>query len=68
MMNVIVGILIGIVNDGWSVWFMAPFLWGFGWLIYLSIKRDRLETYVKNLEWKTLKWNMSSTQSFYLIE
>ena len=69
-MNIIAGILIGITNNNWIIVLIASFVWGLVWLIYRSIRSQKLEQYLKNAKERNLstKWDMSHTQSFYFIE
>lgn len=69
-MNVVVGILIGVVNDSWAVIVLASFLWGLVWCVYQSIHKSKFEGYRARIKDRNLllKWGMSYAQSFYFIE
>lgn len=69
-MNVIAGILIGIVNNSWLAIIVAPLLWGIVWCIIQSIYKNRFNNYLVRAKERNipLKWKMSHIQSFYVIE
>ncbi|KKS46606.1 hypothetical protein A2567_00795 [Candidatus Azambacteria bacterium RIFOXYD1_FULL_42_11] len=69
-MNVIAGILIGIINNSWLAIIVAPLLWGIVWCVLQFIYKNKLNNYLDRAKEKNLplKWKMSHTQSFYFIE
>lgn len=69
-MNVIAGILIGIVNDSWFAIILASLIWAIVWCIYQFIHKDKFESYIARVKEKNIppKWGMSYAQSFYFIE
>lgn len=69
-MNIIAGILIGIVNNSWIAIFVASLLWGIVWCVLQFIYKNRLNNYIARAKERniSLKWKMSHAQSFYFIE
>jgi hypothetical protein len=70
-MNVIAGILIGIVNDTWFARVLACFIWGAVFLVYTSILRqDAKVAFISHTKerGKPLKWGLPPTLWFYVIE
>ena len=68
-MNVIAGILIGIVNDSWLTRIIAPFIWGF--VIYgytMTFRKGRHDSYVAANAGRKLRWGWSPRLSFFWIE
>ena len=70
MVNIIAGILIGIVNDTWVARSIIPFGWGVIWCVNLWIRQDNLKSSLEHAKKRnsTPKWGMSHTQAFYFIE
>jgi hypothetical protein len=69
--NVIAGILIGIANDNWLSWLIAPFGWGLCFCVYESFTwSDRRTAFIENAQslGRTLKFGMSPRMAFYFVE
>jgi len=68
-MNVIAGILIGIINDSWWGRIISPFLWGFVWYSRMMIfKSDYHVRYLEENKERKLKWGMKPKVTFFFIE
>ena len=70
-MNVCAGILIGVVNNTWLAWIIAPFIWGIVFCIYTSItRRQKEEIFIENAKNSGRKamLGMSHKWAFYFME
>ncbi len=52
-MNVVAGILIGVVNDSWTARLVAPFLWGVVFVIYQMVFGTKTNSKLLFIEYLT---------------
>lgn len=68
-MNAIAGILIGIANESWTGYLLAPLVWGLVWCAYVSFRhRERLKDYISGGLEKTSRKESELIRAFYLTE
>ncbi|MBI2446312.1 MAG: hypothetical protein HYV51_00640 [Parcubacteria group bacterium] len=69
-MNIIVGILIGVINDSWSGRLVIPFIYGLVYCGYEWVVGNKLNIYIENVEKHKAqhRWGISHIQAFYFIE